>query len=145
MARHYHQGRYTPKNPEKYVGDASNIIYRSGWEKKYMIWADNNPAVLKWASEEIVIPYYSPVDNKMHRYFTDFAMVLEKNGTTHKYLIEIKPEAQTKPPVKGKRTTNRYIEELATYAVNQAKWQEAEKYCAKNNMNFMLLTEKHLF
>lgn len=146
MSRHYHQGTFVPTNPQKYVGDVTNIFYRSGWERKLMNWADRNPAVEKWASEEIIIPYLSPVDNRPHRYFVDFAvMIRHKDGSLKKYLIEVKPKAQTVPPKRGKRSTNKYIEELATFAVNQAKWKQAESYCEKNNMQFMVITEDHLF
>lgn len=111
-----------------------------------MIWADNNPAIEYWNSEEIVIPYFSPVDQKTHRYFTDFAiLVKQRDGTTRKYLIEIKPGAQTQPPIRGKRSTNKYIAALATYAVNQAKWEAAELFCKKNGMTFKILTESDLF
>lgn len=134
------------KNPHKYVGDVNNIICRSSWERKFLIWADNNPAVLYVASEEIIIPYFSPVDQKQHRYFTDFAILIQnRDGTTQKYLIEIKPKAQTLPPVRGKRSTNKYIAELATFATNRAKWEQAEIFCKKNAMQFLLLTEDHLF
>jgi hypothetical protein len=146
MARKYQQGTFVPKNPHKYVGDASKIFYRSSWEKKFMLWADKNPAVEYWNSEEIVIPYMSPVDNRVHRYFTDFAIqVKHRDNVSRKYIVEIKPKAQTIPPVKGKRSTNKYITELSTYAVNQAKWKEADKFCTKNQMKFIVLTEEHLF
>lgn len=146
MARKYHQGRYKPKNPHKYVGNKEDIYYRSGWELKFMKWADSNPAIEKWTSEEIVIPYISPVDCRSHRYFVDFAIsVRQPSGDSKKYLIEIKPEAQTKPPKRGKRSTNKYVAELATYSINQAKWKQAEEFCRKNNMHWMVLTEKHLF
>lgn len=111
-----------------------------------MKWADNNPAVVKWCSEEIVINYMSPVDGKMHRYFTDFAIIIDRGHLgTQKYLIEIKPEAQTLPPKRGKRTTNKYVERIATYAVNQSKWAAAEEFCRRNNMKFQILTERELF
>lgn len=145
MSKYPTPTRFTPKHPEKYLGDVNNIISRSSWERKFMKWADNNPAVVKWCSEEIVVPYLSPVDGKMHRYFTDFAMVIERNGVHQKYLIEIKPEIQTLPPKRGKRSTNKYVVNLAQYAVNQSKWAAATEYCKRNNMNFTVLTEKHLF
>jgi hypothetical protein len=144
MARHYHQGIFQPTYPEKYVGDASNIIFRSGWEKKFMIFADTNPQVLKWGSEEIIIPYYSEVDNKMHRYFPDFAILLRNNsGEEKKYLIEIKPEAQTKPP-KQRKKTKVYLTELATYSINTSKWAAANEWCKRNGMEFIIMTERHL-
>lgn len=146
MARNYQQGNFQPKNPHKYVGKVGDIYYRSSWEKKFMLWADSNPSVEYWNSEEIVIPYMSPVDERVHRYFTDFAVQIKhRDGVSRKYIVEIKPKAQTLPPKKGKRSTNKYLEELKTYAVNQAKWKQANLFCEKNGMQFMVLTEEHLF
>lgn len=109
-----------------------------------MSWADKNPSVLKWSSEEVIIPYFSKVDNSMHRYFVDFAILVQKkDGSTKRYLIEIKPKIQTVPPVK-KKNTNKYIESLATYSVNTSKWAAASAWCNKNNFEFMILTEDHL-
>jgi hypothetical protein len=140
----YHQGLYLCKNPEKYVGDVAKIVYRSSWERKFMIYADTNPQVLKWGSEELVIPYMSPVDNRVHRYFPDFIMMVQTNaGLIKKYLVEVKPEAQTLPPV-AKRNTKRLYEETKTYAVNTAKWRAAEEFCTKHDLTFMVITEKHL-
>ena len=144
--RKYHQGKYTMRNPEKYVGDVNNIIYRSSWELKFLKWADMNPSVLFISSEEVIIPYYSQVDLKMHRYFVDFALMIQKkDGTIKKYLVEIKPEAQTLPPKKGKRSTTKHLNEMATYSVNQSKWKAADEFCRKNGLEFIVLTEKHLF
>ena len=146
MARKYHQGIFRPKHPEKYVGDANNIFYRSSWELKFMKWADTNPSVLNWNSEEMVVPYLSPVDNAMHRYFVDFIVRVKTiSGEIKNYAVEIKPEAQTKPPKQRTRVTKSYINEVKTYSVNQAKWQAANTYCKKRNMDFVVLTEKHLF
>lgn len=145
MARKYIQGYFKPKNPEKYVGDVNNIFYRSSWELKFLNWCDTNPSVLKYANEELIIPYLSPVDNRPHRYFVDFVILVKnRNGDLKKYAVEIKPEHQTEPP-KQTRKTKKYLTELATYAVNTAKWKSADAYCKKNNMEFMILTEKHLF
>lgn len=140
----FHQGHYLLKNPGKYVGNVGNVYFRSSWEKKFMIWADNNPGVVKWCSEELVVPYISPKDNKPHRYFIDFViMVQTRTGEVKKYAVEIKPEAQTKPP-KNIKNKNRLITESITYAVNQAKWEAADKACKKMDMEFIVLTERHL-
>ena len=145
MARKYIQGYFKPKQPEKYVGDVNNIFYRSSWELKFLNWCDTNPSVLKYANEELVIPYLSPVDNRPHRYFVDFVILVKnRSGELKKYAVEIKPEVQTEPP-KASRKTKRYLTELATYAVNTAKWKSADAYCKKNDMEFMIITEKHLF
>ena len=145
MARTYKQGLFHPKHPEKYVGDVKNICYRSSWELKFMNFVDLNPQVLKWGSEEIHINYYSQVDNKMHRYFPDFIMLVRDNSNQLiKYLVEIKPEAQTMPPKPRGRKTKTYLNEVVTYSINTAKWHAAEEWCKKNGMQFLILTEKHL-
>lgn len=145
MARNYIQGIFKPKHPEKYVGDVNNIVYRSSWEAKFMNFADENPQVLKWCSEEIVIPYFSEVDQKPHRYFPDFVMMVRNNqGDVKKYMVEIKPEAQTIPPKKKSRVTQTYLNEMATYSVNTSKWKAAEEWCKRNNMEFIIMTERHL-
>lgn len=144
MARNYHQGKYTPKNPEKYLGDPNNIMMRSSWERKFANWADTNPSVLKWGSEELIIPYKSPIDGRMHRYFPDFVIIVKnKAGEIKKYMVEIKPEYQTAPP-KLSRNKQRFLEESMTYAVNQAKWEAADHACKRNGLEFLVLTEKHL-
>lgn len=141
----FHQGLFTPQHPEKYVGDIGKIVYRSGWEKKFMIWCDRNPSVLKWGSEEFIIPYVSPLDHRVHRYFPDFILMFKhRDGSVKKVVVEIKPEKQTKMPEPQKRNTKHYLNEIATYAVNKAKWEAATKWCADNNLEFHVLTEKHL-
>lgn len=141
----YHQGRYKPQNPQKYKGDPTNIIYRSSWELKAMRLFDLNQSVLEWSSEEIVIPYISPKDNRPHRYFCDFFIKMRnRNNQIENVLIEIKPLSQTKPPIKGKRLTKGFINEVLTYGVNQAKFQAAEAFCDKKGWRFQIMTEKEL-
>lgn len=143
---HYKQGRFSPSNPKKYNGDPTMIFFRSGWEKRVMSWLDTNESVRSWSSEEIVIPYVSPVDGRRHRYFPDFLVeVIGVDGQIKTILIEVKPDAQTREPKKQKKTTKRYITEVVTYGVNQAKWQAAEQYCKAKGWNFKVLTEKDLF
>jgi hypothetical protein len=143
--RQYKTGIFKPVNREKYVGDSTNIVYRSSWEFKFMKWADSNPMVLKWASEELVVPYISPIDHKPHRYFVDFVvMVKNRKNEIKKYAVEVKPDAQTMPP-KQRKKTQKYLTELTTYAVNQAKWEAADKFCRDKGLEFIVLTEKHLF
>ena len=121
-----YKGKYYPSFPRKYKGDPTNIIYRSLWERKFMVYCDKNQNILEWASEEIAIPYRSPIDNRVHRYFPDFYMkVKEMNGRIKRYVIEVKPAKQTKPPAKPKRQTKGYIREAYEYAKNQAKWKMA--------------------
>jgi len=141
----FHQGKFRPKNPAKYKGDPTNIIYRSSWELKFMNWVDNKDTIVSWKSEETVIPYMSPIDNKWHRYFVDFQIqVRDKNGKLQSYLIEIKPEKQTKPPVVQKRTTKRYLQEVITWGTNEAKWKAADSYAKDRGWHFLILTERHL-
>jgi len=140
----FYQGLFKPKNREKYRGDPDNVVYRSSWELKAMKWFDEHPQVLWWSSEELIIPYVSPVDNRPHRYFPDFiAQMKQSNGSVMTYVIEVKPEAQTKMPVKRKRT-QRYISEAVTYAVNQEKWRAADVFCQEHGWKFIILTEKEL-
>ena len=135
-----YKGKFRPTNRKKYKGDPGNIIYRSLWERKFMSYCDTNPNILEWGSEEIIIPYVSPIDGKPHRYFPDFYI---KTLNEDKFLVEIKPKAQTKPPKKRKRTS-RYLYEIKTWGVNQAKWEAADAVCKRNGWKFIILTEDHL-
>ena len=140
-----YKGKYSPRFPKKYKGDPTNIIYRSLWERKFMVYCDSNINVLEWASEEIAIPYVSPVDQRSHRYFPDFYMkVKETDGAIKKYVIEVKPLKQCSPPKKPKRQTKGYIREAFEYAKNQAKWKEAREWCADRQWEFKVVTEKEL-
>ena len=145
MYQSTYKGRYKVINPPKYRGDIHDVIYRSSWELKFMKWCDNNASVLEWGSETMVIPYKSPVDSKVHRYFVDFYIrVKDRNNTITKYLIEIKPEKFTRPPIIPKRQTKRFIDEVFQYGVNQSKWKAANEYCVDRGMQFLVLTEKDL-
>jgi hypothetical protein len=140
-----YSGRFTPSNPQKYIGDPKNIIYRSSWECKVMNWLDKNPDIISWASEELIIPYKSPVDGRWHRYFPDFLVkVRTKDGKLKTMMLEVKPKHQTKEPEKQKRITKKYINEVTTYGVNQAKWKAAEEYCLDRSWEFKIITEEHL-
>ena len=140
-----YKGKYYPSYPRKYKGDPTNIIYRSLWERKFMVYCDKNQNILEWASEEIAIPYRSPIDNRVHRYFPDFYMkVKEFNGKIKRYVIEVKPAKQTKPPAKPKRQTKGYIREAYEYAKNQAKWKMAREFCDDRQWEFKVVTEKEL-
>lgn len=140
-----YKGYFKPRNPSKYKGDPTNIIYRSRWEAKFMNYLDNHPDVLQWASEELAIPYRSPVDGKVHRYFPDF-IVRKKSpqGIIETLLVEIKPADQTREPVKKKTINKAYINEVMTWGVNQAKWKAAKEYCEDRKWKFLILTEKEL-
>lgn len=139
------KGRYIPRNIRKYRGDYKNIIYRSSWELKFMKYCDLNDSILEWGSEEVVIPYRSPLDNRIHRYFVDFYIKVEDvHKQIKKYLIEVKPKRQTAPPPKPKRQTKRYISEVTEYAKNQAKWKAASEFCEDRQWKFMIITEDEL-
>ncbi|MDD4436417.1 MAG: TnsA endonuclease N-terminal domain-containing protein [Tissierellia bacterium] len=137
--------KFTPKNRNKYNGDVDNIWYRSKWELKMMKYFDNHPDIIVWSSEEFAIPYFSPVDNKVHKYFPDFiAKIRNKNGKIKTYVFEVKPHKQTIIPKERKRKTKGYLIELSTYATNQAKWRAADIFCQENGMTFKILTEKDI-
>ena len=141
-----YKGKYIPINPKKYVGNSSQVIYRSLWERKLMVYCDRNEKVVEWGSEEVIVPYRSPWDGKMHRYFPDFYMkVKQTNGTHKKFIIEVKPKAQCKEPNKTpKRKTRKWYKEVQTWGINQAKWKSATDYCENRGMEFKILTEDHL-
>ena len=141
-----YKGKYIPKNPQKYKGNPSQIIYRSLWERKFMVYCDRNDKVIEWGSEEVIVPYRSPWDGKIHRYFPDFYIKIEQSsGGVKKFIIEVKPEYQTKEPTKTpKKRTRKWYKEVQTYGINQAKWKSAIDWCANRGMEFKILTEKHL-
>lgn len=136
-----YSGKFSPKNPTKYLGNPTNIWYRSLWERRVMEHLDTNLGVMQWSSEEIVIPYLSPVDNKYHRYFPDF-FVRTANGAM---ILEVKPMSQSVAPQVKKRKTKSYITEVMTYGVNQAKWKAADEYCKDRGWKFKVVTEKDIF
>ena len=140
-----YSGKFQPSYPRKYKGDSTNIIYRSLWERKFMVYCDLNENILEWGSEEIALPYRSPIDNRIHRYFPDFYIkVKESSGKIKKYIIEIKPKKQTIEPKVKKRKTKSYIYEVYEYAKNQAKWKAAEEFCKDRLWEFKVLTEEDL-
>lgn len=142
---HYHKRKFTPINPQKYAGDPTNIIMRSSWETRFANWCDRSPAIIKWKSEETIIPYVCPTDNRVHRYFVDFQIqVRDKSGSLKTYLVEIKPDAQTRPPIPPQRKTKRFIQEVMTWGKNDAKWKAARQYAADRGWEFKILTEYDL-
>lgn len=140
-----YKGFYRPRHPEKYNGDPNNIIYRSSWELKLMMHLDNHPDVIKWSSEEFSIPYRSPIDGKLHRYFPDF-YVKKRNpqGIVESIVIEVKPSIQSKPPTPSKKITRKYLNEVKTYGINSAKWKAAKEFCDLRKWKFIVMTEKEL-
>ena len=140
-----YRGKYRQKSPNKYNGDPTNIVYRSSWELRLMNWLDSNHNVIKWSSEEVVVPYKHPITGKWHRYFPDFMAVMkDKNGTNKTYMIEVKPKKQVDPPEKKTKITKRYLQEVQTYAINSYKWKYAKEYCKDRNWIFIVITEKEL-
>lgn len=142
MARAYRQGQFKPKNPRKYKGDPTKIVFRSSWEKIVFIYLDNKESIIEWSSEELVIPYVS-IDGEVHRYFPDILFkVRMEDGSTKTVLAEIKPYEQTIPPKPSKgKSKKTLLEQVCTYNVNMAKWDAAEKYCKKMGWDFIKLTE----
>ena len=141
-----YKGKFRPKRPKKYNGDPTQIIYRSLWEKKFMEYCDLTENISQWQSEEFWIPYKSPLDNKIHRYFPDFFIKYrDALGKMRNVVIEVKPAKQLKMPKKNtKKRTKSWAYEVQTYVVNQAKWKAAESYCADRKYEFKIMTEKEL-
>ena len=140
-----YKGKYRVNNVGKYKGDITNIVYRSLWELRFMKWCDSSKSVVEWGSETIIIPYISPVDKRVHRYFVDsYIKVVTNSNVIEKYLVEIKPERFTKPPIIPERKTKKFIDEVFQYGVNDAKWKAAFEFCKDRNMKFIILTEKDL-
>jgi len=140
-----YKGKFHPKSPEKYKGNPTNIIYRSLWEMRFMRYLDSHPSVIQWSSEEIIIPYISPIDKRVHRYFPDFWVKMRSSeGAINTVIIEIKPSKQTKIPVSPEKLTRKFINEAKTYSVNVAKWKAAQEFCDDRNWQFKVMTEKEL-
>lgn len=137
----FHKRKYIPIFPEKYVGDPSNIIMRSSWETRFAAWCDKNPSVLKWSSEETIIPYKCPTDNRIHRYFVDFKITVSTGKT---YLVEVKPKTQTQPPIYPGKRTQRYLQESLAFMKNQAKWEAASEFAKDRGWEFKIITEHEL-
>jgi len=144
MTNSFRQGYYVPRNPAKYLGNPSDIVYRSSWEEKAMRFFDNNPNVLRWSSEPLAIQYVKPTDGKIHRYFPDFWIeVKNANGVIIQELIEIKPEKETM--LSKSRSKKGRLLENTTFAINAAKWTAASNWCKNHGIKFRILTEKDLF
>ena len=140
-----YKGKYRPTHPSKYRGNPTNIIYRSLWELKFMKYCDSNKNILEWGSEEVIVPYRSPIDNRYHRYFPDFYIkVRESTGTIKRMIIEIKPQKQCIEPKVQKKKTRSYVYQVCEYAKNQAKWEAAKEFCEDRKWEFKVLTENEL-
>lgn len=145
MVKAKYKGFFTPQNPKKYVGDLNDIEYRSGYELAYMKYLDKHPDVLQWSSEEVIVPYKSPITGRIHRYFPDFVVRFKTtDGKVVTWMVEIKPSVQTREPKVKKKITNRMINEVVTFQINKAKWQHADIYCRRKGWIFKIITEKEL-
>jgi len=140
----FKQGVFKPKHPQKFIGKFA--IYRSSFELRFMRWADSNPNVLEWSSEQVIVPYVSPIDGRAHRYYVDNFVVIREGTVVKKYLVEIKPFQQTQPPRPSKRKKPATVlYEQTQWIINQAKWASAREFAKKKNVEFIILTEKELF
>lgn len=138
--------KWKPTNVDKYIGDHTNIVSRSSWETKTFNWCDTSSSIIRWNSEDVKIPYISPIDGKRHMYHVDLYLeVRQVDGSTKRYLAEIKPDKQTRPPEVPQKKTKQFINEAMTYAINEAKWKAATEVCKDNGLEFIILTEKHIF
>lgn len=136
-----YSGKYKVKNIKKYSGDPDKVVYRSSWEKACFVWCDQNPKVVKWSSEEVVVPYRWDIDKKMHRYFVDLKITFDDNKTI---LVEIKPDKETAPPKRPDKS-KRYIGEAMTYVKNMNKWEAANSFCKDRKWEFQIWTEETLY
>ena len=140
-----YKGKYKPKNVKKYVGNPTKVTYRSLWERRFMTYCDNSSSILSWGSEEVVVPYKSPIDGRWHRYFVDFIVEAKnKNGNKEILLIEVKPKAQCVEPKRKKKPTRRYLNEVRRWGVNSAKWKAAIEFAENRGWRFKILTEDEL-
>lgn len=141
-SKRYRQGVFIPRHQSKFIG--SKAIYRSGLELKFFRFCDNNKNILKWSSEDVVVPYVSPVDGKIHRYFVDNYIMVKEGDVVKNYLVEIKPYRQTKPPTTKYRKKQHLVYEQKQWAVNTSKWESARKYAKQKGWEFIIITEKDL-
>lgn len=142
---------FRPKNPSKYKGNPTRIVSRSSWEFRMMEYLDTHPDVIQWSSEEFCIPYRSPIDNKIRRYFPDFWVKMkDRDGKLRVVVIEVKPFRQTQPPKKQttpktQRPTKQYINEVKTWGINSAKWKAAREFCEDRRWEFRIMTEREIY
>lgn len=134
------RGRFIPKNPAKYIGNPNNIAFRSSWELRFFQWLDSTPSILRWGSEEMFIPYLSPLDGRVHRYFPDIVVLYKhKDGSLRKEIVEVKPYKET---VETPKMTAREAQALA---VNRAKWTAAAEFASQHGATFRVVTERTMF
>ena len=141
-SKKYRQGIFTPKNASKFIG--TKAVYRSGLELKFFRFCDDNSNIIKWSSENVVVPYISPLDGRVHRYFVDNFIIIKEGSTTKRYLVEIKPYKQTQPPATKYKKKQHIIYEQKQWVVNNSKWESAKKFAKKKGWEFIIITEKDL-
>lgn len=146
----YKNGYYAIKNVEKYIGDPTQIIYRSSWERKFCVFCDHSPNIIKWSSEPFPIKYYNPIDKLTHEYNVDFYVkMVHNNGIIDDYLVEIKPKHKLgKPEPPSKQTLKKlvnYNAQAKEYVINSAKFAAANAFAAKMGYKFIVVTEDFLF
>lgn len=140
-----HKGYYRPIHPTKYKGNPTRIVYRSNYERILMHKLDIHPSVIEWSSESVRVPYRSPLDNKIHRYFVDFYVKMkDKSGNIVKKIIEVKPYKQTIPPPTPTQPSKSYLREMVRYQINKTKWEAARAWASSHGMQFSILTEDDL-
>ena len=135
------RGRFKPKNPEKYRGDVTQIVFRSSWEIKVMRRLDEDPNVVEWSSECVVIPYKDKSTGRMRRYFPDFYV---RRRDEKCLIVEVKPAKESVPPVREGKSEQRFLKECLTYAKNQSKWEAAREWCGRRGWEFLVITEREL-
>lgn len=141
----WHQGKFTPTNPEKYIGDVSRITYRSSWERVLMVYLDSTVEILKWQSEEQEIPYWNPVLGRMARYILDFAFWANTPEGVKKFMVEVKPKKETIEPKRGKSEPDHtWADRISTWLINKAKWTAAIELAKQDGSQFIILTEDHI-
>lgn len=134
------QGKFTPKNPEKYIGK-TNPTFRSSWEFQFCKFCDEHPSVTQWASEAVRIPYRNPLTGKQTIYVPDFFIAYaDKQGKSKVELIEVKPSNQSVKERTGRSKSNQ-----AAWVVNQAKWDVARAWCKQRGITFRVITEEDIF
>lgn len=149
----YLHGKYQVINPQKYIGDIYNIIFRSSWEKRFCYYCDSNPNIIKWSSEPIAIKYWNPIDKKEHEYHVDYYIQVKKtDGSTQDWLLEVKPKSQyslkEKPVFEGRVTEKRiraYNEKLKIWITNRAKFEAATRFAEARGYKFGTIDETFQF
>lgn len=143
-------GKFVPQNPQKYIGDINNIIYRSSWERRFCQYCDINPNIIRWSSEPLGIPYWNPIDKKEHKYFVDYYIQVKKaNDVTEKWLIEVKPENQYDINMRPQEPTGNitekklraYNQKLKTWITNRAKFEAATRFAETRGYRFGAINE----